>query len=60
MTRSGRTKKLGSRTVGVGDKAWTKLGDESSGVREDNTVGELLGEDMPSEYGRLKNDRRTS
>lgn len=40
--------KLGSRTVRVGDKAWTKLSDGSSGVSKDDKAGELLGEDMPS------------
>ena len=47
-TRSGRTKKLGSRTVGVGDRERMKLRGESGGVDEGDKVGELLSEDMLS------------
>jgi hypothetical protein len=43
--KSGRTKKLGSRTVGVGDRGSTKLRGESGVVTGDN-VGELLDEDI--------------
>jgi hypothetical protein len=48
LTRSGRTKKDGSWTVGVGEteRARTKLEGESGGVDDGDRVGELLSEDM--------------
>lgn len=39
-------KKVGSRTVGVGDRARAKPRGESRGVDEGDKVGELLGEDI--------------
>jgi hypothetical protein len=39
---------VGSRTVGVGDRVWTKLGGESVGVDKGDKVGELVEEDMLS------------
>ena len=47
--RSGRTKKLGSRTVGVGNRTWSELSDESAGVDRGDKVEELLSKDMPSQ-----------
>jgi hypothetical protein len=44
----GRTKEVGSRTVGVGDTARAELRGEPGGVDKGDKVGELLDEDMLS------------
>jgi hypothetical protein len=48
LTRSGRTKKDGSWTVGVGERerARSKLVGEPGAVDDGDRVGELLSEDM--------------
>lgn len=44
--RSGKTKKEGSTTVGVGERVRRELMGESGGVDDGDRVGELLDEDM--------------
>ena len=44
--RSGKTKKDGSTTVGVGERVRRELTGESGGVDDGDRVGELLDEDM--------------
>jgi hypothetical protein len=46
--RSGKTKKDGSTTVGVGERVRRELTGESGGVDDGDRVGELLGEGMPA------------
>ena len=41
-------RKLGSRAVGVGDRARAMLGGESAGVDKGDKLGEVLCEDMLS------------
>jgi hypothetical protein len=41
-------KKVGSRIVGIGDRARAKLRGESKGVDKGDNIGELLDEDMLS------------
>jgi hypothetical protein len=42
-------KKVGSRIVGIGDRARAKLRGESKGVDKGDNIGELLDEDMLSQ-----------
>ena len=46
--KSGRMKKVGSKIVGLGDRARAKLRGELKGVDKGDKVGELLDEDMLS------------